>query len=138
MQNDDRGPSRGDHTAVRLRGGRNPYEGRVEIEQDGTWVPVCGDGFDLKVGAVVCRHLNFGYAYHAFSMSSALDESASFEFAGPDDNVIRMECPSGAGKVLSDCQTTLSTVRACSPHQANWASVICTQCKCLIFFATNR
>ncbi|XP_055959268.1 scavenger receptor cysteine-rich domain superfamily protein-like [Patella vulgata] len=46
------------HT-VRLIGHRGPRDGRLEIRHNGIWKNVCGDGFDKKVGQVVCRQLGF-------------------------------------------------------------------------------
>lgn len=120
--------------AVRLNGGRNPFEGRVEIEsEEGRWLPVCGDGFDLRTGTIVCKHLNYGWAYHAFATVTPLDEGLTFNWTGLNDPIFRLEC-GGRESLLSECRRSRITVRSCSPKQENWASVICTHCEHMLFF----
>eukprot|EP00058_Branchiostoma_floridae_P003918 XP_002589406.1 hypothetical protein BRAFLDRAFT_77850 [Branchiostoma floridae] len=48
---------------IRLVGGANPLEGRVEVRNGtGQWGSVCDDNFDLQDADVVCRQLGFGAA----------------------------------------------------------------------------
>ena len=44
-------------TAIRLRGGTNSYEGRVEVFVNGEWGTVCDDLFDSEEATVTCRQL---------------------------------------------------------------------------------
>jgi len=45
---------------VRLNGGRDPREGRLEVFYGGTWRSVCRDGFNDAAARVVCNMLGFG------------------------------------------------------------------------------
>ncbi|CAG9760152.1 unnamed protein product [Ceutorhynchus assimilis] len=103
---------------IRLVGGRDEYEGNVEILYKGTWGAVCDDEWDLTEASVVCKQLGY-------QNNNAQPTSNSY-FGKPKrkfwmDNVF---CD-GSERELSNCRFDGWGKSDCSDSEA--AGVICLQ-----------
>ncbi|XP_072016052.1 scavenger receptor cysteine-rich domain-containing protein DMBT1-like [Amphiura filiformis] len=84
------------YVPVRLRGGRGPNEGRVEVYHDGSWGSVCDDKWDINDATVVCHQLGFDSASEAVI--------GGVQFAGGFGQILLddLEC-TGAESSLGSC-----------------------------------
>ena len=100
---------------VRLVGGADEYEGRVEILHEGSWGTVCDDLWDLDDGKVVCRQLGFDGALAALPQ-------ARFGQGSGDIFLDGVQC-NGTETNLRDCKHKGIGVHDCG-HKED-ASVSC-------------
>ncbi|NXH16559.1 WC11 protein, partial [Bucco capensis] len=84
-----------DREKIRVVGGENRCQGRVELWFRGSWGTVCDDSWDMQDAEVACRQLGCGPAV------SVLDEAAFGEGTGPIW-LEQVECR-GTEAALQDC-----------------------------------
>nr|XP_054765113.1 deleted in malignant brain tumors 1 protein-like [Lytechinus pictus] len=84
-----------DQLQVRLAGGSNEAEGRIEVLHDGSWGTICDKWWDLRDARVVCRKLGF---------DGALEAPRSARFGQGSGRVLLMyvNCE-GSEDNLADC-----------------------------------
>ncbi len=101
---------------LRLVGGRNQFEGRVEVYRSGEWQTVCDDLWDIKEAEVVCRQLGYGYAVLAI-------QGAAFGGGSGGRWEREWHCK-GSEISLQDCHSRSISSRSSS--RTEHASVICS------------
>ena len=115
----------GDSSDIRLVGGRNQYEGRVEVYRSGEWQTVCDNSWDIKEAEVVCRQLRYGYAILAI-------QAAAFGQGSGEQWERDWSCTGNEGR-LDGCS---SSSASCS-HSED-ASVICSSSgKCVSYHSPH-
>ena len=108
-----------DQIGLRLVGGTNPNEGRVEVLFNGIWGTLCDDSWDIYDATIVCRQLGFIGADKEFSR-------AFFgEGSGPI-HLNKLDCK-GSEVALNECKHVGWGVKNCK-HTED-AGVRCLNCK---------
>ncbi|CAG0882774.1 unnamed protein product [Cyprideis torosa] len=103
---------------MRLAGGRIPTEGRVEVRTEGgAWSLICGDGWSLLEGSVVCRQLGLGYAAAALQTNYFGGNSSRIALS-------EVECRGNESRI-DDCLHDAWGDVFCPGDANNIASVVC-------------
>ena len=90
---------------IRLAGGSNEAQGRVEIYYQGKWGTVCDEGWDINDGAVVCRQLGFQEVLSITNMATNFGPGSGpiqlqdVACLGTENNLFMCPLPSSIGKV---------------------------------------
>ncbi|CAI8008780.1 Deleted in malignant brain tumors 1 protein, partial [Geodia barretti] len=94
-------------TDLRLVGGVNATEGRVEIFFNNTWGTICDDSWDFRDAEVVCRYLGFESAIEALS-------NGYFGAGDPDQPIWLddVDC-FGSENIITSCLTSRFGVHNC-------------------------
>ena len=110
---------------IRLVGGNNDHEGRVEILYNGNWGTVCDDGWDVNDGHVVCRMLGFGLATSAPGLA--------FFGEGTGDIILDGTSCVGTEAKLSQCGNEGYGTHNCGHNED--AGVICSSKGIVIYYS---
>lgn len=120
-------------TEIRLKGGRNEREGRIEIKigERAKWRPVCGHGWNLFPASLACKSLELGFAQFAITGSFRTPEDfspANLIQASTNHTsrqyIIKMTCL-GTENHISDCIAQEIGESECPGPRKNFAGVIC-------------
>lgn len=81
---------------VKLSGGTNSCEGRVEFYDKGQWGTVCSEAWDVNDATVVCQQLDCGKVHKITSQDeyghgTAITWSEQIECGGSESNLA--QCP---------------------------------------------
>ena len=113
-------------TAIRLIGGINKLEGRVEIMYQGIWGTICDEGWDDIDATVVCRELGFlnGTATTQVQLDSITDPVWLSQVGCLGNESKLSHCMhSGAGNV-GNCSHAQDVGVQCSPHGNELANTL--------------
>lgn len=101
---------------VTLTDGPGSYAGRVELNFNGTWGPLCDTDLTIDVGHVICRQLGYPQAVATPCCNAFGDGTSSFW-------LYDVKC-NGSESSLAECDYKAGAPNTCDP-QYDFASVVC-------------
>ena len=129
---------------LRLVGGRNQYEGRVEVYRYGRkWHSVCDTSWDIADAEVVCRQLGYGYAIlamHSSAFGGGSGGQWEREWHCKGSEISLQECHSRsiscsptehASVICSDTGKT-KCLSCLAPHTTPRGNIACSNCDCVV------
>ena len=108
----------GNSLNIKLSGGDNANEGKVEIYFNNTWGTVCGNGWDINDANVVCTMLGYSHALAARSSSYYGEGSGPIWL----DNV---DC-TGLENSMGECSHSGWGVHSSTCNHGKDAAVLCS------------
>ncbi|XP_052268670.1 uncharacterized protein LOC127870050 [Dreissena polymorpha] len=93
-------------TPIRLDNGNSYLSGKLEINVNKTWLPVCSDRFSSNDAYVICRMLGHKHVRNATIMLEATSGSfadGAFVCNGKEDDI--SQCTGYTGKTVASCSS---------------------------------
>ena len=106
---------------MRLNGGANKLEGRVEVLYQGIWGTICDDGWDNTDATVVCRELGFLSGTTALQSHFGSGTSPVWlsQVACLGNESKLSHCMHNGAEIIGNCTHTQDVGVQCSPHGKN-------------------
>ena len=130
--------------AVRLTGGSNQYEGRVELCVNGVWGSVCDSGWDNREASTVCRQLGYqGLCFLAkyidqlvsVFIASSYKTNSFFGVGNTPIHIYYTSCSSSSTNLLNCYLNWFPYYYSyCNNYQE--AGVVC-ECECIFVFCVH-
>ncbi|KAM7385010.1 hypothetical protein PAMP_001111 [Pampus punctatissimus] len=115
----------GTRIPVRLVGGLENFEGRVEVYHDGMWGTICDDQWDDINAEVVCRQLGLGGVAKAWTWAHFGQGSGPIFLDGvrcTGNELSLEECPHNDWK-QHNCDHVEDAGVSCNPYTGRWPGV---------------